>query len=191
MYSFNQREKIFQNTKWTADNQATFLQEKYSLAKEKVKLEIKRKCLNDLKISLEQQKSELEEICKQPESVKQIQLIAAGIIRKNHKFVDKVAEVDEKLQNISERLKHTKAQIEVVKLQLKLERHTTCYKIFTPKYNDKTAAVLIADALLNEPQAAQLVARSSGNNLEMEKDWELMSELDKDTILHQKIFRDL
>lgn len=191
MYSFNQREKIFQNTKWTDDNQATFLQEKYSLAKEKVKLEIKRKCLNDLKISLEQQKSELEEICKQPESVKQIQLIAAGIIRKNHKFVDKVAEVDEKLQNISERLKHTKAQIEVVELQLKMERHTTCYKIFAPKYNDKTAAALIADALLNEPQAVQLVARSSGNNLEMEKTWELMSELDKDEFRQRKIFRDL
>jgi hypothetical protein len=44
---------------------------------------------------------------------------------------------------------------------------------------------------LNEPQAAQLVARSSGNNLEMEKDWELMLELDKDEIRHKQISRDL
>lgn len=81
--------------------------------------------------------------------------------------------------------------MDVVEWQLKLERHTTCYKILVPKYNDKTAADLIADAILKEPQAAQLVARSSSNNLEMEKTWELMSELDKDELLHQKISRDL
>ena len=36
----------------------------------------------------------------------------------------------------------------------------------------------IADAILREPEAVQPVACSNGNNLEMEKDWELMSELD-------------
>ena len=102
-----------------------------------------------------------------------------------------MAEVDKKLQNISERLKHTKAQIEIVELQLKSERRTTYYKILEPKYSDKTAASLIADAFLGEPQAAQLVARSTANNLEMEKDWELMSDFDKDELLHKKIFRGL
>ena len=33
------------------------------------------------------------------------------------------------------------------------------------------AALLIADAILFEPEAVQLVARFNGNNLEMEKDW--------------------
>ena len=37
------------------------------------------------------------------------------------------------------------------------------------------------------PQAVQLVARSNGNNLEMDKDWELMSELDKDEFIRRKI----
>jgi len=50
---------------------------------------------------------------------------------------------------------------------------------------------IIADALLGEPYAVQLVARSSGNNLEMEKDWEMMSEFDKDEIIRQKIIREL
>ena len=59
------------------------------------------------------------------------------------------------------------------------------------KYSYKTAASLIADAILREAQAAQLVARSTGNNLEMDKTWELMTDLDKDEILHQKIFREL
>ena len=189
--SFNKRNLIFQNTKWTADNQTTFLQEKYSLIKEKLKLDSEKKRIADFNYSLEKQKSELEKLCKQPESVKQIQLITAGILRKNRKFVDKVAEVDKKLQDISERLKHTKAQIDMVELQLKSERRTTYYKVFESKYSDKTAVALIADAILREPQAAQLVARSSGNNLEMEKTWELMSELDKDALTQSKIFRNL
>ena len=53
------------------------------------------------------------------------------------------------------------------------------------------AASLIADAILMEPQAVQLVARSNGNNLEMEKDWELMSELDKEEFIRKKIIRGL
>ena len=42
-----------------------------------------------------------------------------------------------------------------------------------------------------EPEAVQLVARSDGNNIEMEKDWELMSELDKDEFIRKKIIREL
>ena len=189
--SFNQREKIFQNTKWTADNQAIFLQEKYLLIKQKTLLESEKNRLANLKLSLDKQKSQLETACNNPDALKQIQLIAAGILRKNYKFVEKVAKVDKKLQSISERLKHTKVQMEVVEMQLKMERRTAYYRVFEPKYSDKTAAALIANAILREPQAAQLVARSTGNNLEMEKTWGLMSDLDKDAFLHQKIFREL
>ena len=53
------------------------------------------------------------------------------------------------------------------------------------------AASIIADAILQEPHAVELVARSTGNNLEMEKDWELMSELDKDELLDKEIVREL
>jgi hypothetical protein len=81
--------------------------------------------------------------------------------------------------------------MDAMEVQLKSERRTTYYQILEPKYSDKRAAVLIADAFLGDSQAAQLVARSSGNNLEMEKDWELMSELDKDELIHKQIFRDL
>ena len=53
------------------------------------------------------------------------------------------------------------------------------------------AASIIADAILFDPQVVQLVARSNDNNLEMEKDWELMSELDKDEFIRRKIIREL
>ena len=57
------------------------------------------------------------------------------------------------------------------------------------KENELTA--IIADALLGEPYAIQLVARFDGNNLEMEKDWEMMTEFDKDEIIRKKIIREL
>ena len=50
---------------------------------------------------------------------------------------------------------------------------------------------MIADAILKEPQAAQLVAWFGNDNFEMEKDWEMMSEFDKDGIILKKIIREL
>jgi len=57
--------------------------------------------------------------------------------------------------------------------------------------SNNKAASLIADAILVEPEAVQLVARSDGNNLEMEKDWEMISEFDKDEIIRKKIIHEL
>ena len=72
------------------------------------------------------------------------------------------------------------------------------HRVIQPKNSTKTSdlkenelVAIIADALLGEPYAVQLIARSSGNNLEMEKDWEIMSELDKDELLDKKIVREL
>ncbi len=188
---YNERENIFKNTKSTPENQAELWQEKYSLTRERMLIGIKRKKLDALKISLDDKKKELEELCSKPESVRQIQIIATGILRKNRKFVEKFEEQNKKVQGIAENIQRTKAQIDIVELQLKSERRTTYYQVLAPKYSDKTAAVLIADAMLREPHAAQLVARSTGKNLEMEKTWELMSEIEKDELLHQKVFRDL
>ena len=189
--SYNQQEKIFKSKKWTAENQTAFLQEKYDLIKRKTLLDLEKTRLDNLKLALDKQKTEFESTFKNPDAIKQIQLIAAGIFRKNFKFVCKTEEIKTRLKQLSETLKHTKKQVDALQLQLNFEKRHTCYKILTQNYSKKSAATLIADAILNEPQAAQLVARSSGNNLEMEKDWELMSELDKDELLHKQIFRDL
>ena len=188
---YNEREKIYKNRKSTQENQADLWQEKYSLTRERMLIGIKRKKLDALKISLDDKKTELEKLCSNPESVRQIQIIATGILRKNRKFVEKFEELNKKVNGIAENIQRTKAQIDIVELQLKSERRTTYYQVLAPKYSDKKAAALIANAMLGEPHAAQLVARSISNNLEMEKTWELMSDLDKDEIIHQKIFRNL
>ena len=57
--------------------------------------------------------------------------------------------------------------------------------------NSSSAASIIADAILREPAAVQLVARSNDNNLEMEKSWKLMSEFDKVELIRKKIIREL
>jgi hypothetical protein len=50
---------------------------------------------------------------------------------------------------------------------------------------------LIADALSGENYAVQLVARSSVNNLEVEKNWELLSDIERDDLISKKIVRNL
>ena len=58
-----------------------------------------------------------------------------------------------------------------------------------PDDNDSIAAI-IADAILREPEAAQLVARLDGG-LEMEKNWDLMSEFEKDELETKRILREI
>lgn len=73
------------------------------------------------------------------------------------------------------------------------------YRVIQPESNStKTSALkenelakIIADAFLAEPYAVQLVARSTGNNLKMEKDWEMMTKFDKDELINKKMVREL
>ena len=72
------------------------------------------------------------------------------------------------------------------------DKVSTRYRVTTSDtLTNNQAASLIADAILKEPEAAQLVARFDGNFLEMEKDWEMMSEFDKDELIDKKIVREL
>ena len=62
-------------------------------------------------------------------------------------------------------------------------------KTSTSSKNDLVA--IIADALLAEQYAVPLVARLDGKFLEMEKDWELLSDLEKDELIQKQIVREL
>ena len=61
----------------------------------------------------------------------------------------------------------------------------------TAPLNENELTAIIADALMGESYAIQLVARFDGNNLEMEKDWEMMLDSDKDEFIRKKIVREL
>ena len=141
---------------------------------------------------LENRQTALEKLCQEAAAQKKIEVIAACILRKNSKIVRQFDEVNARANQLSARVKRAKAQMEALKVRLAMDRSGTRYKLTTPNISSNdSAASIIAEAILNEPQAAQLVARSTGNNLEMDKTWELMSELDKDELQRKKIIREL
>ena len=155
-------------------------------------LGLEKSRLAQLKLSLQRKQIELDSLCQIPDSKNKIEVIAAGILRKNYnKFVHRLEEVETRAKQLAQRLNHAKEQMDILKLQLSNERHNTYYKISSDSVTPTSSASLIADAILNDPQAIQIVARLDGNNLEMEKDWEMMSEFDKDEIIRKKIIREL
>ena len=153
---YKQREMVFLNKDWTAENRSTFIQEKYSLTREKALLEIEKARLSKLQLSLENQKTQLESFCSLTELKKKIDVIAAGILRKNFKFVQKLEDTENRLNQLSERLKHTKEQMEVLQSRLSTDKRTIFYKVTSPNISSQSAVSLIADAILNDPKAVQL-----------------------------------
>ena len=100
--------------------------------------------------------------------------------------------MDARAKELAQRMNHAHEQMLILKERLSRDKSTTRYKVVSSNISSNgNAASIIADAILHEPHAVQLVARSTGNNLEMEKDWELMSELDKDELIDRKILREL
>ena len=190
--AFSFRQKLFQEKNWSADEHSIFLQEKYFLTKQKTLLDLERQRLADLKISLENRQTELNSLCQKSDSQKKIELIVAAILNKNLKFVRQFEEVDSNLKQLSQRIQHTKKQLDILKIHLSLEKCGACYKIDSSENRSNySLASLIADAILREPEAVQLVAYCPDNCLEIDKTWELMSELDKDALIWKKIVRDL
>ena len=134
----------------------------------------------------------METLCRQPEATKKIEEIATGILRKNLRFVRKLEKVENRDKEIIERMNHTQDQMKALENRIALDKVHTRYRVTcSDTLTNTQAASLIADAILFEPEAVQLVARSDGNNLEMEKDWEMMSEFDKDELIRKKIIREL
>lgn len=89
-------------------------------------------------------------------------------------------------------MNHAKEQMNALEKRVARDKVNTRYRVtVSDTLTNNQAASIIADAILMEPQVVQLVARSTGNNLEMEKDWEMMSEFDKDEIIRKKIIREL
>lgn len=55
----------------------------------------------------------------------------------------------------------------------------------------ESLASIIADAILRDPDAVPLVARSDDKDSRLDKDWVWMSEFDKDELVKKKILREL
>ena len=191
------REIFFKNTNWT--NSGVKLQEQYYITKEKIRLKTTRRELTQTKSRLESEKARLEFLCQTQEAQEKITLIAAGILRKNLKIAQEYEDTKKLVFSLQQNLQETKKRFNAIdEGYWRLKKNyvyrvipsvTNSTKISTPSKNELVA--IIADALLAEPYAVPLVARFDGNNLEMEKDWEMMSEFDKDELIRKKIIREL
>ena len=192
LLAYAKEEKEFQKRDWSVHPRSTFLQVQYYLMKQRTVLEIERKRLDQIKLSLQNKQAELEALCYQPNATKKIEEMATGILRKNLRLVRRLEKVENRDKEIIERMNHAQDQMKALENRIALDKVNTRYRVtICDKLTKNQAASLIADAILMEPEAVQLVARFNGNNLEMEKDWELMSEFDKDEIIRRKIIREL
>ena len=155
-------------------------------------LELERSRLDQTKLSMQNKQAELETLCRQPDATKKIEEIATGILRKNLRFVLQLEKVENRDKETIQRMNHAKEQMKALENRIACDKVNTRYRVtVSDTLSNNKAASLIADAILFEPEAVQLVARLDGNFLEMEKDWEMMSEFDKDEIIRKKIIREL
>ena len=192
LLAYAKEEKEFQTRDWSVFPRSTFLQQQYYLTKQRTLLELERSRLNQIKFSLQNKQADLDSLCHQPDATKKINEIAISILRKNLRFVRQLEKVDKRDKELSEKMNHVKEQMTALEERVAHDKINTYYRVTcSNKLSNSKAASIIADAILFDPQAVQLVARSNGNNLEIEKDWEMMSEFDKDEIIRKKIIREL
>ena len=191
--AYSKEEKEFQTRDWTLFSHSIFLQQQYYLTKQRTLLEVEKTRLEHITLALQQKEKELETLCRQPDAVRKIEEITIGILRKNLSLVRRFEQIDSLDKELTERMTHAREQLDALKIRLDSDKLNTRYKVVSPNppKTNETIASLIADAILHEPEAVQLVARFDGNFLETEKTWELMSELDKDELIRKKIIREL
>ena len=160
--------------------------------------ETKRK-LSETKIQLDNELARLESLCQTETAQEIIALIAASILHKNLKIAQEYEEAKKLVADLSKKLHVAEKRFHALNNNSSSKKKNRLYRVLQP-VNDsaKTTAGkenelanIIADALMGEPYAVQLVARFDDNCLEMDKDWELMSELDKDELLDKKMIREL
>lgn len=190
-------EQTFNNQKWTSDGDK--LREQYYLTKKKIRLEMTVRKLAETKNQLDSELTQLEKLCQTEKAQEKIAFLAANILFKNLKIEKEYKKAKEIVSDLSTKLQEMEKRFKAFDEGYRSLKKNRVYRVIQPESNShKTSALkenelakIIADALLAEPYAVQLVARSYGNNLEMEKDWELMSEFDKDEFIRRKIIREL
>ena len=155
------------------------------------------------KESLLRELDRLNALCQKPEAKTKIEEIAAGILRKNGKWATAYAEAEKRSQELADRLHQTQKRLNAIKHWLSRENPRTKYRLVIPKTSPqgatrengtalvKSAASVIADAMLGDPETVQLVARSNGDGLETEKTWTLMTKLDRDALRRKALLRDI
>ena len=192
----SQRDNLFKSKDWSADERPAFLQEQYEINKQKTLLNIRLQKLHASKNFIAAEQLRLNSLLQKSDSQEKINEIAAGILRKNAKFVNQYEQAVIRSKELAQNLKHANEQMKILKIHVNIDKPRTCYRLNKSstdksKQSNNAIASIIADALLREDYAVQLVARSNGNNLELEKNWDLISDLEKDELETKELLRDI
>ena len=155
--------------------------------------------LSETKIQLDNELARLESLCQTETAKEKIALIAASILHKNLKIAHEYESAKKLVADLSKKLHVAEKRFNTLNDNHSSKKQNRLYRVIQPvNHSAKTTALkeneltaIIADALMGEPYAVQLVARFDDNALEMEKDWEMMSELDKDELINKKMIREL
>ena len=155
--------------------------------------------LSATKIRLDTEFARLDNLCQTEESQEKIAFLAANLLFKNLNIAQKYETAKKLVVDLSEKLQVAEKRFHALNDNYSSMKQNRLYRVIQPENNstknsalkENELAAIIADALMGESYAVQLVARFSGNNLEMEKDWEMMSELDKDELINKKMIREL
>ena len=194
-FNFYQEQKIiFDNTRW--ENSAEKFQQFYYLTKTKIELENRQEELNNWKNKLNEESKRLDNLCSSDDAKQKIAIIAASILRKNLSIAQAFEKEKKKFTELTLHIKLAQKRLNFISTYSAKKKYF--YRVIPSadlprkKLENKNFIVsLIADALSDENYAVPLVARSSGNNLEMEKNWELMSDIERDALISKKIVRNL
>lgn len=149
-------------------------------------LELQEKALEKEMAILEQQEQELTALCNTSAAKAKIEDIALGILKKNHPIAEKYELLLEQTKSSSQKVVHAKMQLQAVKKQAMVDKDGTQYKVVSGVGGGNTKAPnpsLIADAILGDSKAVQLVAQAKQGD-EMEKQWNMMTEIEKDEKLN-------
>lgn len=190
-------EQSFNDKNWISYGDR--LREQYYLTKKKIHLDETERKLSATKIRLDTEFARLENLCQTEEAKEKIALLAANLLFKNLKIAHEYETAKKLVVDLSEKLQVAEKRFHALNDNYSSMKQNRLYRVIQPENNstknsalkENELAAIIADALMGEPYAVQLVARFDDHALEMEKDWELMSELDKDELINKKMIREL
>ena len=190
-------EQSFNDKNWISCGDK--LREQYYITKKKIHLENTERKLSATKIRLDTEFARLDNLCQTEEAKEKIAFLAANLLFKNLNIAQEYETAKKLVVDLSEKLQVAEKRFHALNDNYSSMKQNRLYRVIQPvNHSAKTTSLkeneliaIIADALMGEPYAVQLVARFDDHALEMEKDWELMSELDKDELINKKMIREL
>ena len=175
--SENQKRTMdFNSQQWASYGEKLLAQ--YYLTKSQIQLQETERKLSATKIWLDNESTRLEALCKTDDAKEKIALIAVSILRKNLKIAHEYEDAKKLVSTLSQKLQETKKRFNAFDSGYGSLKKNRVYRVIpsesdsgkTSALKENTLTAIIADALLGEPYAVQLVARFDSTALEMEKD---------------------